>query len=93
MQIFSAILQDPAINTQRGYEPYESGLKDNVFIRFYKSNEPLVGKVWPGETVYPDFTHPNTSNWWMQSAAKFHELIPFDGIWIVSHEIHKYYLI
>lgn len=24
----------------------------------------FVGKVWPGSTVYPDFLHPNASQYW-----------------------------
>jgi lysosomal alpha-glucosidase len=75
---------DPAISKTPGYLPYDEGLVNNVFIKYYNSTEPLVGKVWPGDTVFPDFTNPNTTKWWTKMASNFHSLISFDGIWIVN---------
>ncbi len=43
----------------------------------------FVSKVWPGTTAFPDFTHPNVTEWWTNIAEKFHQIIPFDGMWIV----------
>ena len=77
-------VKDPAISTTNGYSPYENGLENGVFIKSVDSDQPLVGKVWPGETVYPDFTNPNTTKWWTRLASDFHSKIPFDGLWIVS---------
>ena len=59
-------------------------MASNVFIKYYQSSETLIGEVWPGQTAFPDFTNPNTSLWWTNLASRFHDLIPFDGIWIVS---------
>jgi alpha-glucosidase (family GH31 glycosyl hydrolase) len=73
---------DPAISNTEGYWPYENGLIDNVFIRTNESGGPLIGVVWPGRTVFPDFTNPNTTAWWTACAKRFHQLIAFDGIWI-----------
>lgn len=41
-------------------------------------------KVWPGKTVFPDFTNPAAFDWWTNMAAAFHNIVPFDGMWIVS---------
>ena len=41
-------------------------------------------QVWPGQTVFPDFTHPNATEWWTKAVEKFHSIVPFDGMWIVS---------
>lgn len=79
---------DPAISTTSGYEPYDDGLANNVFIKYLGTNEPLVGKVWPGSTVFPDFTNPNTSQWWTKMATNFHKNISFDGLWIVSFTVY-----
>ena len=73
----------PAISNRSGYYPYDRGLEMNVFIKTLDTNEPLVGAVWPGNTVFPDFTNPNTSIWWAEVASKYHQIVPFDGIWIV----------
>ena len=41
-------------------------------------------QVWPGQTVFPDFFHPNSQDYWTKQVAAFHRMIPFDGLWIVS---------
>jgi alpha-glucosidase (family GH31 glycosyl hydrolase) len=44
----------------------------------------LLSKVWPGATAFPDFTHPNATQWWTDMASTYHDIVPFDGMWIVS---------
>lgn len=41
-------------------------------------------QVWPGPTVFPDFTNPETREWWHDMVKDFHDQVPFDGMWIVS---------
>lgn len=41
-------------------------------------------QVWPGPTAFPDFTNPETLDWWQDMVAEFHAQVPFDGMWIVS---------
>lgn len=40
--------------------------------------------MWPGSTVFPDFTNPEALDWWQDMVAEFHAQVPFDGMWIVS---------
>jgi hypothetical protein len=40
-------------------------------------------KVWPGPTAFPDFTNPNSVEWWTHIATAYHGIVPFDGIWLV----------
>ena len=68
---------------QDGYVPYTSGLEQDVFIKTSDGKAPLVGQVWPGDTVFPDFTHPNASDWWFKQMQTFHKQLPFDGLWTV----------
>ena len=75
---------DPAISDSPGYAPYDDGIASDVFIKYFNSTTPLIGKVWPGTTVFPDFTNPETVKWWSNQASRFHSAIPFDGMWIVS---------
>ncbi len=44
----------------------------------------LFLKVWPGATAFPDFTNPDSIVWWTNMAAAYHDIVPFDGMWIVS---------
>jgi alpha-glucosidase (family GH31 glycosyl hydrolase) len=76
---------DPAIRNINGYYPFDLGVDNNVFIKD-DNDEILIGRVWPGDTAFPDFTNPNTTKWWSDVSLKFHSLIPFDGIWIDMNE-------
>ncbi|ESO87857.1 hypothetical protein LOTGIDRAFT_219759 [Lottia gigantea] len=76
---------DPAISNKAGYIDYEEGIADDIFIK-NQDDSVLIGKVWPGDTAFPDFTHPKAYDWWYKSASRFHAKVPFDGIWIDMNE-------
>lgn len=46
-----------------------------------------VFQLWPGPTAFPDFTSPETRQWWEDCIREFHAKVPVDGLWIVS--VHK----
>lgn len=76
--------QDPGISNQSpSYYAYKRGLELGVFVKD-ANGQPLVGKVWPGLTVYPDFFSPNAQSYWTEQIGNFHKNIKFDGLWIVS---------
>ncbi|CAF3783626.1 unnamed protein product [Rotaria sordida] len=80
---------DPGISSTQPpgtYPPYDEGLKQGIFITKYNSTEPIVGEVWPGPTVFPDFTNPKTVEWWTKLLGAYHEIIPVDGMWIDMNE-------
>ncbi|KAM9296667.1 lysosomal alpha-glucosidase-like, partial [Gastrophryne carolinensis] len=81
------MIVDPGISSSSpgSYSPYDDGLKKGVFIT-NETGQPLVGKVWPGLTVYPDFTNPETFSWWYDMLNDFHNKVPFDGMWIDMNE-------
>src|SRR5205807_1038925 len=45
------IKKDP----NHGYAPYDSGIKSDAFVK-NPDGSIYVGKVWPGDSVFPDFT-------------------------------------
>jgi alpha-glucosidase len=53
------IKKDP----NRGYDPYDSGSKQDVFVKT-SNGSVFVGKVWPGDSVFPDFTLAGVRDWW-----------------------------
>ncbi|XP_069784428.1 lysosomal alpha-glucosidase [Narcine bancroftii] len=82
------IILDPGISSSQppgSYWPYDEGLKRGVFITNTSGN-PLIGKVWPGLTAFPDFTNPDTHQWWFENLQQIHKAIPFDGLWIDMNE-------
>ncbi|XP_048221049.1 lysosomal alpha-glucosidase [Perognathus longimembris pacificus] len=82
------MIVDPAISSggpAGSYRPYDEGLRRGVFIT-NATRQPLIGKVWPGPTAFPDFTNPETLDWWQDMVAEFHAQVPFDGMWIDMNE-------
>ncbi|MCG8408549.1 MAG: DUF4968 domain-containing protein [Phycisphaerales bacterium] len=59
----SVVIVDPGIKTEPGYSIYDEGIAGDHFC-YDGSGKHYVGKVWPGETVFPDFTRPATRSWW-----------------------------
>jgi len=53
------IKKDP----NHGYAPYDSGMTNDVFVK-NPDGSVFVGTVWPGESVFPDFTLTRVRDWW-----------------------------
>ncbi|NLU71068.1 glycoside hydrolase family 31 protein [Streptomyces sp. HNM0574] len=70
---------DPAVKAERGDALYESGTASDAFVRDAQGRE-VRGVVWPGETVFPDFTDPRARKWWAGLYAERLEQ-GFSGVW------------
>jgi alpha-glucosidase len=46
----------------QNYAPYDSGTAGDHFVK--RNGAPYVGPVWPGPSVFPDFTRKVTRDWW-----------------------------
>ncbi len=53
------IKKDP----NHGYAPYDLGIKNDMFVK-NPDGSVYVGSVWPGESVFPDFTLTRAREWW-----------------------------
>ena len=54
---------DPGVKVDKGYKIYDEGLKEGYFATD-KDGIVYKNKVWPGDSVYPDFMSSNTRKWW-----------------------------
>jgi alpha-glucosidase len=79
------IMCDPGIKVEPGYETYEDGLKNDIFLK-YPDGENYQGQVWPGWCHFPDFTNPKARAWW---ATKFQDYVDLgvEGFWNDMNEI------
>ncbi|MCF2137177.1 MAG: glycoside hydrolase family 31 protein [Candidatus Thorarchaeota archaeon] len=53
---------DPGVKLEEGFSVYDDGLKQNMFLQ-QDDGSVYVGLVWPGETVFPDFSRPEVREW------------------------------
>ncbi|MFO1424110.1 MAG: glycoside hydrolase family 31 protein [Candidatus Competibacteraceae bacterium] len=72
---------DPGVKREPGYAVYESGRAWKAFCQTASGRE-YVGKVWPGDTVFPDFTLETTREWWAGWLAGFLRESAVDGVWL-----------
>ncbi|WP_018570124.1 TIM-barrel domain-containing protein [Streptomyces sp. PsTaAH-124] len=70
---------DPGVRAAPGDAVYDSGTTQDAFVRD-ASGDVVRGVVWPGETVFPDFTHARVRAWW---GGLYRERLAqgFSGFW------------
>lgn len=89
------IILDPAISINKrasgtDYESYVRGNQQHVWVNESDGTTPLIGEVWPGLTVYPDFTSSQTMDWWADECNIFHQQVEYDGLWIDMNEVSSF---
>ena len=75
---------DPGIKRESGYTVYDSGREAGVFCQ-NPAGKDFTGLVWPGQTVFPDFSLPDTRHWWAAHARQFFAQ-GFEGAWLDMNE-------
>ncbi len=79
------LIVDPGIKVEKGYPAYESGLQQNIFLK-YPDGQPYTAEVWPGWCHFPDFTSGKGRAWWRQQVTGYTSL-GVAGIWNDMNEI------
>jgi alpha-glucosidase len=81
----TAIL-DPGIkrDPDAGYDVYDEGVAGGHFL-MTMAGEPFVGKVWPGDAVFPDFSRAQTRGFWGVHVAAMART-GLRGFWIDMNE-------
>lgn len=75
----SVYMVDPGIKVDENYSPYTALHEGNHGVLDPQSNE-FHGRVWPGPCAFPDFTRPETREWWIGTYKDF-MANGIDGIW------------
>ncbi len=70
---------DPHLKKEEGYAPYDEGKAGDHFVK-NPDGTVHVGRVWPGDSVFPEFTLERTRRWWGTLYKEFMEA-GVDGIW------------
>ena len=61
------------------YFPFDSGMAGDHFVKNHDGSV-YSGVVWPGPSVFPDFTQQQTRAWWGTLYRHFHE-VGIEGFW------------
>lgn len=61
---------DPGLKKEGGYGAYDDAKEADILCQNVEGEE-YVGLVWPGETVFPDFSLPEARDWWAAKVAEF----------------------
>ena len=85
MDFHVVVMCDPGIKIEEGYEAYEEGKKEDVFLK-YPDGTYFSGEVWPGWCHFPDFTDPKAREWWGKLFISYVG-IGVDGFWNDMNEI------
>jgi len=70
---------DPGVKFDPGYAVYDSGTAHDVWVKDAHGQD-YHGKVWPGLVSFPDFTRPQTRQWW-SALYKNYMAQGVDGVW------------
>ena len=54
---------DPGVKVDPNYWVYQQGVAGDDFVKM-PDGKTSVGKVWPGEAMFPDFTWDRVADWW-----------------------------
>jgi alpha-glucosidase len=54
---------DVGVKVDSGYDVYRQLLGSGGYVT-WPDGSPYVGDVWPGKTIFPDFSLPSTRAWW-----------------------------
>lgn len=81
----TTVIVDPGIKVEKGYHAYESGLKEDIFIK-YSDGKNYTGQVWPGWCHFPDFTSAKGRSWWKRQVKLFTNA-GVSGLWNDMNEI------
>ncbi|MEI8027221.1 MAG: TIM-barrel domain-containing protein [Pseudomonadota bacterium] len=80
---------DPGVKIEKGYEVYEQGMEQGLFITD-KDGKPFQASVWPGLTHFPDFLNPKARAWWGAKYKMLHDM-GIDGFWNDMNEPAIFY--
>jgi alpha-glucosidase len=70
---------NPGVKAEKGYFVYDEGTAGDYWVKKADGNE-YTGEVWPGMCAFPDFTMPQTQDWWAGLYKPFMAK-GVDGVW------------
>jgi alpha-glucosidase len=76
----TVVMIDPGIKQDEDFEIYAEGFENDYFLKRI-DGELLIGRVWPSETVFPDFLNQQVREWWGDLYEKLYVENDIAGFW------------
>ena len=75
----SVYMIDPGVKVEKGYFVSDQGDAGDYWVKDQEGKD-FVGRVWPGDCRFPDFTRPEVRLWW-STLYKEYVATGIDGVW------------
>jgi alpha-glucosidase len=75
---------DPGLKADPDWEVYREGLRKGCFVT--QQGKVYRGRVWPGDTVFPDFRRPEVAEWFGRLCSEFADRYGLAGLWFDMNE-------
>lgn len=79
LQFKSVYMIDPGVKAESGYFVCDQGTAGDYWVKDKEGNS-FVGRVWPGNCHFPDFTRPEVRLWWATLYQNY-MATGIDGVW------------
>ncbi|MBI5547676.1 MAG: DUF5110 domain-containing protein [Deltaproteobacteria bacterium] len=80
----TSVIVDPCIKVDPQWAVYREGARRGHYLKT-PDGTPHVDEVWPGHSVFPDFTCPEARAWWA-SLVKAQTDLGVRGVWLDMNE-------
>lgn len=74
-------ITDPGVKIDESYTVYQQGQSGDHWVKAEDKVTDYEGEVWPGMCKFPDFTQPQTREWWAGLYGEFYKAHDMDGAW------------
>ena len=58
----------------------------DIFMKDLRGKE-VKGVVWPGDTAFVDYFHPNSTQYWTDMLQGLKQKLNYSGLWLDMNEI------
>ena len=81
---------DAGLKYDKNDKYYIYGESQGIFIKSAFTKKTLIGKVWPGYSVFISWYHPNATTLWWMGLTDFYKIVEYDGIWLDMNEVANF---
>src|ERR1043166_382702 len=71
---------DPGVKNDRRFAVLKRGIAQRAFVKEPRGKRDYIGRVWPGNSRFPDFTNARTREWWGREQGRLQKL-GIAGFW------------